>query len=58
MNTEEVVLRCVAGCLAGVGAIILALKGVISPEATTAILAALLGFFIGEHNGRRTAGKS
>ncbi len=47
-------LRFLGGGFAGVGALILLLQG--ETAAGVAILASMLAFFIGEHNGKRAAG--
>ena len=54
-NSGSTALRGIAGAIAGLGSIYLAVEGVIAPEAATAILSALIAFFVGEVNGRRAA---
>lgn len=45
------ILRCIAGCFAGGGALLLIYKGYITEGAM--ILTTMLGFFIGEANGKK-----
>jgi len=54
MQNGHILLRALAGTIAGVGAIYLCATGRISSEAAVAILTAEIAFFVGEYNGRRT----
>ena len=47
MNFEKII----AGCFSGAGALLLIYQGHI--EAGTAILGAMLGFFVGDWNGQK-----
>ncbi len=49
-------LRLLAGAFAGTGGLVLLFIG--ETAAGVAILASMLGFFVGDANGRRTAGTS
>jgi len=47
------ILRAIAGCFIGAGALLLIYQGYIAEGST--LLGTMVGFFIGEANGKKTA---
>ena len=56
MPSESFYLKVVAMPIAGLGAIALAIEGVIGGDAAVAVLASMVAFAVGEANGVKKGG--